>query len=82
MIGIRILAIVVASTIASPAMAQTTSSSPGKAGPHYLGGPKSPVPPHFGETTTTGMAAKPKPDGGHHYSGGPRADPHHMGPKQ
>ena len=63
-------------------MAQTSSDTGNKNGPHYSGGPKSEVPPHIGNKTTTGTAAKPKSDGGHHYNGGPRADPHHMGPKQ
>ena len=30
---------------------------------------------------TPALAQATKTDGGHHYSGGPRAEPHHMGKK-
>ena len=55
----------------------------------YQGGPKSSFMPtrqisSGGDIYPQGVAAKKFSTGGgsHHYSGGPRSDPHHMGPKQ
>ena len=77
-----LIAAVAASLITFPAMSQTTGIATDK-GPHYSGGPKSPVPYHVGPQTTTGSTAKAQYGGGsHHYTGGPRSDPHHIGPKQ
>lgn len=77
-----LIAAVAASLITFPAMSQTTGIATDK-GPHYSGGPKSPVPYHVGPQTTTGSNANAQYRGGsHHYSGGPRSDPHHIGPKK
>ncbi len=78
-----LIAAAAASFIAIPAMAQTTQTDSDK-GPHYSGGPKSVVPYHVGPQTTTGSNTKAKTksgSGSHHYTGGPRNDPHHIGPK-
>lgn len=77
-----LIAAVAASLITFPAMSQTTGIATDK-GPHYSGGPKSPVPYHVGPQTTTGSSnANAQYRGGsHHYTGGPRTDPHHIGPK-
>jgi hypothetical protein len=81
-IAARLLAILVASAIAFPAVAQTSTDTE-KNGHHYSGGPKTEVPHHMGKKkTTTGTAAKPTSDGGHHYGGGPKTESHHMGTKQ
>lgn len=77
-----LIAAAAASLITFPAMSQTTGIATDK-GPHYSGGPKSPVPYHVGPQTTTGSSANARYGGGsHHYSGGPRNDPHHIGPKK
>ncbi|OCK53630.1 hypothetical protein [Bradyrhizobium sp. LMTR 3] len=68
------------SLAAMPAMAQTKKTDT-DSGPHYTGGPKTMVPPHIGKKDTGKTVGKVGPSGSHHYSGGPRSDPHHMGPK-
>lgn len=75
-----LIAITALSLVAMPAMAQTKTTGR-DSGPHYTGGPKNVVPPHIGKKETGTTTGKAGPSGSHHYSGGPRSDPHHMGPK-
>jgi hypothetical protein len=76
-----LIAATAASLITFPALAQTTGVASDK-GPHDSGGPKSEVPYHVGPKTTTGSNTKAKTSGSHHYTGGPRTDPHPIGLKQ
>ena len=82
MIRRQLLAATIALGFATlPAVAQTTTSD-GKNGHHYSGGPKTEVPHHMGAKEDTGPKAAS--DGGsHHYTGGPNSPtPHHIGPKK
>jgi hypothetical protein len=80
MITRTILAIIAATSIALPAMAQSTDTE--KNGHHYSGGPKTEVPHHMGKKDTVG-STKDMSSGGHHYTGGPgTSTPHHMGDKK
>lgn len=75
-----LVAATIASFVALPAMAQTTSQDE-KNGHHYSGGPKTETPHHMGPKEGTG--SKGKSGGSHHYGGGPKTEvPHHMGPKK
>ncbi|PSO16099.1 hypothetical protein [Bradyrhizobium sp. MOS003] len=77
-------ALAVASLIAGPAMAQTTTKDTEQNGHHYSGGPKTEVPHHMGKKEATGKKTSTTgQSGGHHYNGGPLSStPHHMGDKQ
>jgi hypothetical protein len=75
-----LVAVVVVSFTALPAVAQTGSGDE-KGGHHYSGGPKTEVPHHMGPKE--GGHSRSRSGGSHHYGGGPKTDvPHHMGPKK